>query len=212
MNPILHLEGPRRRFTAARQSWVLRRTLSLLGVALLATAVVLSPGHAQAQGNSGTKTVAVEEHPLSADFKGTIGVGLLGAELGFVIPALAGARDAWIYIVFPVVGAAGGALAGYFVLEKGDHAELAVASLVAGMALVVPALVVTLAATAYEPATEAAMAANAAGSGLVRWSDRGVYVAPPAISSGPTITPQEALRTGAPRNSSVRVSLVSGRF
>jgi hypothetical protein len=195
-----------------RHPWVLRRTLSLLGVALVATTVALSPGQAQAQGKNGTKTVEVDEHPLNADFKGSIGGGLIGAELGFVIPALAGARDAWAFIVFPVIGAAGGAVGGYFLLEKGDHAEAAVATLVAGMALVVPALVVTLAATAYEPDTEAAMAANAAGAGLVRYSERGVYLAPPAVTSGPLVTPQEALRTGAPRTSSVRVSVLSGRF
>lgn len=195
-----------------RHTWVLRRTLSLLGVALFATAVALSPGQAQAQGKNGTTEVSTDEHPLNADFKGTIGGGLIGAELGFVIPALAGARDAWMYIVFPVLGAGGGAVGGYFLLEKGDHAEAAVATLVAGMALVVPALVVTLAATAYEPDTEAPMAANAAGAGLVRWSEKGVYLAPPAVATGPTITPQEALRTGAPRTSSVRVSVVSGRF
>jgi hypothetical protein len=195
-----------------RRPWVLRRTLSLLGVALVATAVALSAGQAHAQGNNGTKTVQVDDNPLTATFKGTLGGGLIGAELGFVIPALAGARDAWMYIVFPVLGAGGGALGGYFLMDKGDHAEAAVATLVAGMALVVPALVVTLAATAYEPDTEAPMAANAAGAGLVRWSERGVYLAPPAVASGPTITPQEALRTGAPRTSSVRVSVLSGRF
>jgi hypothetical protein len=194
-----------------RHPWVLHRTLSLLGAALVATAIALSPGHAQAQTN-GTKMVQVDENPLKATFKGTVGGGLIGAELGFVIPALAGARDAWMYIVFPVLGAGGGAVGGYFLLDKPDHAEAAVATLVAGMALAVPALVVTLAATAYEPDTEAAMAANAAGAGLVRWSEHGVYLAPPAVATGPTITPQEALRTGAPRTSSVRVSMLSGSF
>ena len=40
--------------------------------------------------------------------------GLIGAELGFVMPALAGARVRWPYIVFPLIGAGGGAVAGIF--------------------------------------------------------------------------------------------------
>jgi hypothetical protein len=192
--------------------WGLRRSLLLYGVAAaLAAVLALAPALAHAQTTSGITTPQNVNHPLDANVKGTIGGGLLGAELGFVIPALAGARDAWAFIVFPVIGAGGGAVAGYFLIDKPNHAEAAVATLVAGMALVVPALVVTLAATAYEPDTEAAMAA-AAGPGLVRWSERGVLLAPPGVSAGPTITPQEALRTGARRTSAVQVSVLSGRF
>ena len=159
--------------------------------------------------------------PLKADFKGMVGLGLVGAELGFVVPALAGARDAWVYIVFPVLGAGGGAVAGYFLLEKGDgHPELAVAALTVGMALVIPALVVTLAATAYEPESEQprsavrrqAQLATAAGPGLVRWSERGLLLAPPAIASGHSVSAKEALRTGVRRERELRVALLSGVF
>lgn len=202
MNPCTSNIGPR----AARM---------IVAVSVAAAALAALPGHSQAQTVSpggGTMPTTVDEKALSADFKGTIGMGLIGAELGFVLPALVGARDTWAFIVFPVIGAGGGAAAGYFLLEKNDNAELAVASLVAGMALVVPALVVTLAATAYEPDTESAMAAAEAGPGLLRLTDRGTFVAPPGVSAGSLVSPQEALRTGAPRPSSVRVSLVSGRF
>lgn len=161
------------------------------------------------------------ENPLNADFKGAIGLGLIGAELGFVVPALAGARGVWPYLVFPVLGAAGGAVGGYFLLEKGaGHPEAAVAVLVAGMALAVPAMVITIAATAYEPEEEIgqsararhAAAAAAAGPGLVRLSQRGLLMAPPAIAVGSDIDAKEALRTGVPREQEVRVSLLSGLF
>jgi hypothetical protein len=164
---------------------------------------------------------AARERQPSADFKGAIGLGLIGAELGFVIPALAGARDAWPYIVFPVLGAAGGALAGYYWLERGEgEPELAVAALVAGMALALPATVVTLAAMAYEPDTElrptaaqrSARAAAAAGPGLLRLSERGVLVAPPAVAVESSIGVREALRTGARRSRGMRVALFSGVF
>jgi F0F1-type ATP synthase assembly protein I len=163
----------------------------------------------------------VEATPLKPDFKGAVGLGLIGAELGFVVPALAGARDTWVYIVFPVLGAGGGAVAGYFLLEQGDgEPEIAVAALTAGMALVIPALVVTLAATAYDPEEEAPSTAAVrrarelahAGPGLVRWSERGVVLAPPGISTGSLVSRAEALRTGATRANSVRVGLVSGVF
>jgi hypothetical protein len=168
--------------------------------------------------------VMVEQtpNPIDADFKGMIGLGLIGAELGFVVPALAGARDAWAFIVFPVLGAGGGAVAGYFLLEKGDgEPELAVAALTTGMALVIPAMVVTLAATAYEPETEMpsaraprapSLAAAAAGPGLVRWSERGVWLAPPVVATGHSVSTKEALRTGVARAREVRVPLLSGAF
>jgi len=184
---------------------------------LVALALAAAPSGVSAQTKKTAKDTTAQDayadDSLQPDFKGTIGLGLIGAELGLVIPALAGARGVWPYIVFPVIGAGGGALAGYFVLEKGDHAELAVASLVAGMALAIPALVATLAATAYEPDVESPTArAAAAGPGLVRWSPDGVFLAPPGVSAGRSIDARTALRTGVPSTRTVSVALVSGRF
>lgn len=157
--------------------------------------------------------------PLSADFKGSVGGGLIGAELGFMLPALLGARETWQFIVFPIVGAGAGVVAGYFALERGEgHPELAMTVLVTGMALVVPATVVTLAAVAYEPETEVplrsatrtisdAKAAVAAGPGLVRWSTRGLLLAPPAVTLASL--PARGLGSGA---RAWRVPLLSGVF
>jgi hypothetical protein len=78
-----------------------------------------------------------------------VGLGLIGAELGAVIPALAGMEATWGYIVFPAVGAAGGAVAGYFLLDRTDKVGLSVAALTAGMGLMVPALIATLQLTTY---------------------------------------------------------------
>lgn len=185
----------------------------IVSLALLSAA---APAAAQDGEVEQTKT------EVKADFKGTIGLGLIGAELGFVIPALAGARGAWPYIVFPVAGAAGGAVGGYFLLEKGDgHPELAVATLTVGMALVIPALVATIAATAYRPPerieTTAARArelalAKRGGPGLVRYAEGSLRLAPPAVTSGPTLTPRQAMRTGERRVSSLRVAMLSAQF
>lgn len=198
------------------------RTIQMLGFTLMIAAASLSaPLGVHAQKTTAT-TKADTPAPLSADFKGAVGMGLLGAELGFIVPALAGAHDAWAFIVFPILGAAGGAAGGYFLLEQGaGHPEIAVGVLVAGMALFVPAMVVTISATAYEPeedelgasaASQRAAAAAAAGPGLVRWSTRGVLLAPPMIAVGQSVDAKEAFRTGVSREQAWRVSVLSGRF
>jgi hypothetical protein len=203
------------------RAWRTRLGTSIAALALLAA---MAPNAARAQADPMMEGDAVDpatelvRDPVKADFKGAVGAGLIGAELGFVVPALLGARDAWAFIVFPVVGAAGGAVVGYFALERGEgRPELAVTVLVTAMALVIPATVVTLAATAYEPDTEVpitsamrtARAAVAAGPGLVRYSEAGLLLAPPRVAvTGGTSTGQ----AGAARGRSVELALVSGVF
>lgn len=89
---------------------------------------------------------------VSASAKGMIGLGLLGAELGLIAPAFVPAREWWPYVVFPVVGAAGGIVGGYFLEEATQNTpEIAIAFMVAGFVLAVPAVVGTLALTADSP-------------------------------------------------------------
>lgn len=94
---------------------------------------------------------------IEASPKGLLGLGLVGAELGLTVPALAGLDDAWALIVFPVVGAAGGAVAGHFAIDNRGNEKAAVATLTLGLALVVPSVVLTLWATRYDPDDEAAI-------------------------------------------------------
>jgi multidrug transporter EmrE-like cation transporter len=94
---------------------------------------------------------------VDADGKGMVGLGLIGAELGFLIPALAGLDETWAYIVFPVIGAVGGALAGYFLLDEPNHPEVAIATLAVGLAAIIPTMVLTLTLTAYDPEDEEAV-------------------------------------------------------
>jgi hypothetical protein len=181
------------------------RVFALLSVLAGVAATVPSVAAAQAA-EEGT-------NPVTADFKGMIGLGLIGAELGLVIPAVAGLQETWSLIVFPVAGAAGGAVAGYFLLEQGGgEPELAVASLMAGMALLIPAIVTTLAVTAYEPEEQETITLSAARTGLVRVSERGLTLAAPAIGMVPGASERESLRTGASTARELRVGLVSGQF
>ena len=196
------------------------RTLRFLAIAALSLgmAASLSPGRVHAQ------------ERIDADFKGAVGLGLVGAELGAVIPALAGLNDTWAYIVFPAVGAAGGAVAGYFAIDNAGHAEASVAVLTAGMALVIPALVVTLWATAYDPDDRPSAAVSPhtlhsglrvralspaerhraavarAGTGAVRLADGELALATPGVALVPAVERGEVHVTG------LNVSLLSGRF
>ena len=178
-----------------------------------------------------THAQARQDDTVPADFKGAVGFGLVGAELGAVIPAIVGVHATWAYLVFPAVGAAGGALAGYFLLDKPDHAEASVVALTAGMALVIPALVATLALTAYSPADDEPDNAGsvvrspatdrrrsehelaqqerarlrrraAAGPGLVRLSEGELALSAPGL----------ALLPGPRAVSGMSVSLLSGQF
>ena len=145
--------------------------------------------------------------PLTADFKGMIGLGLIGAELGFVVPALAGARDTWVYIVFPVLGAGGGAVGGLLPARAGRrpprggggraHGRHGAGDPRPGRHARSHRLRARRPRRRAATATAARGAAGAAaGPGLVRWSERGVVLAPPAIAR-PTIGQRkEALRTG----------------
>jgi multidrug transporter EmrE-like cation transporter len=145
----------------------------------------LAPNRTQAQ-----------ESRIQADFKGAIGLGLVGAELGAVIPALAGMEATWAYIVFPAVGAAGGAVAGYFVLDRGDHVGLSVVALTAGMGLVVPALIATLQLTTYSGPDDKMESAP------------GTMVRAPA--SAPVVTPSTQRRLAVERRARRQLGAGSG--
>ena len=103
-----------------------------------ATALTVLPRDAEAQ----VDPTAFQE--IDATPKGTIGLGLVGAELGLIIPSVSGLRKVWALTVFPIVGATGGALAGYFALDKPGREKGSVATLVVGLAGVIPAVLVTV--------------------------------------------------------------------
>jgi hypothetical protein len=203
------------------------RTLVLLLSVLLVLAF-LGPSPAMA---ANTKKDTSSEQRVKADYKGMVGLGLIGAELGFVVPTALGLDKTWSLIVFPLVGAAGGAAAGYFLLEKGDgHPNAAIAVLVTGMTLVIPAAVLTVWATSYRPKDEptkvpseisvkvqashsdAQQMARAAGSGLVRVSPDGVFLGAPAIV--PTFGGLSKSDKGfvLQSRSELQVALVTGKF
>ena len=114
-----------------------------LAVVPLGLAVFLAPGRALAD---------IGEEAAKGYPKGTIGGGLLGAEAVLLVEAAVGVQNPWVYVGGGVVGAAGGAIGGYF-LEKDDgvSARTSMLLLAGGLTLAIPTTVAVLSATAYEP-------------------------------------------------------------
>jgi hypothetical protein len=147
-----------------------------------------------------------EPAPLDAPPKGAIGFGLIGAELGVAIPALVGVDAWWAYLVFPAAGAAGGAVLGHFLVDNNDQVELSVIAMTAGIALVIPTLVLAMAATAYDPEEDRSSEAKL-GPGLLRLDESGsLRVAAPGTSVVPSA------RAGKLHVSGLQMSMFSGRF
>lgn len=197
-----------------------------IGYALLLAAVIslsAPPCFAEAQPDT------LELTNVRATPKATIGLGLVGAELGLIIPSVSGLNEPWSLAVFPVVGAAGGALAGYFALDKPGRAKGSVAALVVGLAGVLPAILVTVKGvrkerqSRWEPTPQIqlrsekerrAVELSEAGPGLLRRSRSGLRVAMPAVSfSRRAQRDAETVRMGGLRErTEMRLSLASGVF
>lgn len=196
--------------------------VTALAVALGVGVAALAPSGAEAQ-----------QTQIKASPKGTIGLGVIGAEIGFAVPALAGAKDWYWYVIGGSIGAAGGAVGGWFAFDKPGREKWSVAMLVTGMALVVPTMVLSLSMTAYNPedepsvipAEEAGGATQAqadrrrlaehlvrAGPGLVRRSEDGWLLTLPAVAVVSRTTPKEQLLLGVADAPELQVPLLTGVF
>lgn len=115
---------------------------------LASSAVMLRPGEVHAQ--AAPQGVRIDASP-----QGAIGTGLLGAEAVIMIEGLAGVRNRWVLLGTGVLGAAGGAVGGFFIDKAIDDAngpsEVSTALLVAGLGLVIPTAIVFVNATMYRP-------------------------------------------------------------
>jgi hypothetical protein len=88
---------------------------------------------------------------VSPTGKGITGGALLGGEVVTITEALAGVHSGWAYLIGGTLGAAGGGVGGYFVEQSSPNGQADVYMLAGGLALVIPALVLTLNATRYRP-------------------------------------------------------------
>jgi len=169
------------------------RCPALVATAALAAAAVLVPaGEARADDVASTP-------------KGTVGGALLGAEVVTITESIFGARPAWAYIVGALVGAGGGGAAGYAVDQSSTDGKASMYMLAGGLALVIPAIVLTLNATRYLPeegATEDNVPTGPAAEPGVPGGSVGGSVAPPAapppapLAPPPPPPPQSLLDVG----------------
>lgn len=155
--------------------------------ALAASAVVSMPATAHAE-------------PVTPTAKGAVGGGLLGAELVVFGEALFGVHKTWAYLVGAGVGAAGGAVGGYFVEQAVDDGRVPAYLLAGGLAALIPAVVVTLDATRYLPSEGARedKPVPSAPSDPGKPGGSSVVGAEPATPTSPSTTPPTSTPSPAP--------------
>jgi hypothetical protein len=106
--------------------------------AVLAGAALITPSAAQAE-------------EVSPTGKGIAGGALLGGELVVFGEAIFGVHSGLAYIIGAVAGAGAGGVGGYFIEKASDDGRVPAYLLAAGVAGIIPAIVVTLDATRYRP-------------------------------------------------------------
>jgi len=92
---------------------------------------------------------------VSPSGKGIVGGALLGAEVVTITESLIGVHNGWAYLAGAVVGGAGGGVGGYFIEQNSTDGKAPVFILAGGLALVIPAVVLSLNATRYRASADA---------------------------------------------------------
>lgn len=157
--------------------------------------------------SSGFVAPRADAEEISPTGKGIAGGALLGAEVVVITESIVGVRSGLLYAVGAGVGAAGGGVGGYFLEQNSSDGRLPIYLLAGGLALVIPAVILTLNATRYRPddlATEDRAPTNAptADPGAVGGSmviDSGGAKTSPA-KPAPAPAPAPAGGGGAPQS------------
>lgn len=155
------------------------RRPSLISLAVAAVVFLAFGGRADAQNR------------VEAPHKGAIGLSILGAELGLAIPCAFGYDETWSLITFPIVGAAGGAVGGYY-LDRAGSPGASVLVLVVSLAAAIPTVMITVSATRYstrdlerDSRTSRVDARRYAGAGFLRRYSGEWHLGMPAIELSP---------------------------
>ncbi len=152
--------------------------------AALATALVLGAGIASVPRDARADNV-------SPTGKGIAGGALLGGEVVTITEAIVGVRAGWAYLVGGLAGAAAGGVGGYFVEQGSSNGQVPMYMLAGGLALVIPAVVLSRDATRDRPEEGATEDRTPAGPP----AEPGV---PGASISSPTAAPPPAAPAPAP--------------
>jgi hypothetical protein len=121
----------------------------------------IAPTHASAQcmGTAASPCVT----PVRPDGKGMIGLGLIGGEIGLIVPAIiqnaAHTNEWWPYLVFPLIGIGAG-IGGGYALEQATptQPEIDIGIMIGAAVLIVPTIIGTLALASWTPPAESVTA------------------------------------------------------
>ena len=131
---------------AAAAAVLVRRSRALLAVAV-------SIGLAGASTLGGERVASADE--VSPHGKGIVGGGLLGADVVTGTMGIIGVHNPWVYVIGGAVGAGGGAVGGWAVENASGDGRAPMYMLAGGLALIIPAVVLTLDATRFRPSDDA---------------------------------------------------------
>jgi len=147
---------------------------------------------------------------IKGNIAGTVGLGLLGAEVGLFLPPAFKLQDRWwAWVLFPTLGAAAGAVPAAILFDEGDPKPAVTISLLgAGMALVVPAIV---GAVAFKNRRDNAEP-DYQGGAVIRLGKSGSRWGIPAIGAAPVYSAAEQSRFGLSQRTFLKLPLVSGSF
>jgi hypothetical protein len=148
---------------------------------------------------------------VSTGGKGIVGGGLLGADVVTGTMGIIGVHNPWFYVIGGGLGAAGGAVGGYAVQQASSDGRAPMYLLAGGLALLIPAAVLTLDATRFRPSDDAtedkaptngppANPGRVGGSAVVgpNGSPSLAPPPPPPDSTSPAVTTPAAGGSGSP--------------
>jgi hypothetical protein len=98
---------------------------------------------------------AAQADEVSPSGKGIAGGIMLGGEVVTITESLIGVRAGWAYALGGGLGAVAGGIGGFAVEQASANGQGATYMLAGGMALIIPALVLSLNATRYHPSENA---------------------------------------------------------
>ena len=164
------------------RSSTLHRPVALAMATLLGATIVAAP----------LREARADE--VSSTGKGIAGGALMGGEAVWIVEGILNVHSGWAYAIGGLLGAGGGGVGGYFVEKGSSDGKAPMYMLAGGLALVIPAFVLMLNGTRFQPEEGAAEDRTPVGPP----AEPGTAPAPPPPPAAPPAPPGEAPAPPAP--------------